>query len=101
MPAPAARVGDAIITGHPCSVVSTIAGTLQAKVSISFSLAAVTGSPIAPHTILAGDKCIPHVAVTGPGSAKVFIGGIPANRVGDNADLGAIISGAPNVIIGP
>ena len=101
MPAPSARVGDSIITGHACTVQSTIISSLQAKVIVSFSIAAVTGSPIAPHTILAGDKCIPHSAKTLAGSAKVFFGGIPANRVGDGADQGVIISGAPNVIIGP
>ena len=101
MPAPSARVGDAIVTGHACSATSTIASSLQAKVIVASSIGAVTGSPIAPHTILAGDKCIPHAATTLAGSPKVFFGGIPANRVGDGADMGAIISGAPNVIIGP
>ncbi|MDB4575415.1 hypothetical protein N9112_00465 [bacterium] len=101
MPAPSARITDSIITGHACSATSTIISSLQAKVIVSFSIAAVTGSPIAPHTILAGDKCIPHPATTLAGSPKVFFGGIPANRVGDGADMGAIISGAPNVIIGP
>ena len=101
MPAPSARVGDAIITGHACSATSTIASSLQAKVFVAFSLGAVTGSPIAPHTILSGSSCVPHVATTLAGSPKVFFGGIPANRVGDGADMGAIISGAPNVIIGP
>ena len=101
MPAPAARVGDAIVTGHACSTTSTIAVSLQTKVIISFSIAAVSGSIIAPHTILSGDSCIPHAATTGFGSSKVFFGGLPANRVGDPADMGAIISGAPNVIIGP
>jgi len=101
MAAPSARVGDAIITGHACSTTSTIASSLQAKVFVAFSLGAVTGSPIAPHTILVGDSCVPHPATTGFGSSKVFFGGLPANRVGDNADMGAIISGAPNVIIGP
>tara|TARA_B110000967_G_scaffold157031_1_gene162112 strand:- start:2 stop:307 length:306 start_codon:yes stop_codon:yes gene_type:complete len=101
MPAPSARITDSIITGHACSATSTIISSLQAKVIVSFSIAAVTGSPIAPHTILAGDKCIPHPAFTLAGSPKVFFGGIPANRVGDGADMGVIISGAPNVIIGP
>ncbi len=101
MAAPAARVGDAIITGHACNTTSTIAVSLQAKVFVSFSIAAVSGSIIAPHTILVGDACVPHPATTGFGSSKVFFGGLPANRVGDNADMGAIISGAPNVIIGP
>jgi len=101
MPAPSARIGDTILTGHACDVTSTIIASLQAKVIVSFSIAAVTGSPIAPHTILAGDKCIPHPAFTLAGSPKVFFGGIPANRIGDGADMGVIISGAPNVIIGP
>ena len=101
MPAPAARVGDAIITGHACSATSTIAVSLQSKVFISFSIAAVSGSIIAPHTILVGDSCVPHAATTGFGSSKVFFGGLPANRVGDPADMGVIISGVPNVIIGP
>lgn len=101
MPAPAARVGDAIITGHACSTTSTIISSLQVKTIIAFSPAAVSGSPIAPHTILVGDSCVPHPATTGFGSSKVLIGGIPANRVGDPADNGVIISGAPNVIIGP
>ena len=103
MPAPSARITDSIITGHACSATSTIISSLQAKVIVSFSIAAVTGSPIAPHTILSGSSCVPHPGVTTlAGSAKVFFGGIPANRVGDGADLaGVIISGAPNVIIGP
>ena len=101
MPAPSARVGDAIITGHACSATSTIASSLQAKVIVAGSIAAVTGSPIAPHTILSGSSCVPHAAKTLAGSPKVFFGGIPANRIGDGADQGAIISGAPNVIIGP
>ena len=63
-------------------------------------MAAVVGDVIAPHTILAGSSCVPHAAVTGPGSTKVFCGGFPANRVGDVADMGAIISGSTKVIIG-
>ena len=101
MPAPSARIGDTILTGHACDVTSTIITSLQAKVIVASSIAAVTGSPIAPHTILSGSSCVPHVATTLAGSPKVFFGGIPANRVGDGADMGAIISGAPNVIIGP
>lgn len=101
MPAPSARIGDTILTGHACDVTSTIITSLQAKVIVASSIAAVTGSPIAPHTILSGSSCVPHVATTLAGSPKVFFGGIPANRVGDGADQGAIISGAPNVIIGP
>lgn len=102
MPAPSARVGDSILTGHPCSTTSTILTSLQAKVRVAgLQPAAVSGSIIAPHTILAGDSCVPHAATTGFGSAKVFFGGLPANRVGDPADMGVILTGAPNVIIGP
>ena len=101
MPAPSARVGDAILTGHACSATSTILASLQSKVIVAFSPAAVSGSPIAPHTILVGDACVPHPATTGFGSSKVFFGGLPANRVGDNADMGVILTGAPNVVIGP
>ena len=96
----AARNGDKILTGHPCDVKSTIIATKAVKVFIQGQMAAVTADAIAPHTILAGSSCVPHVAVTGAGSSKVFLGGFPANRVGDSADLGVIISGAPKVLIG-
>ena len=96
----AARNTDKILTGHPCDVTSTIVATKAVKVFIQGQMAAVTADAIAPHTILAGSSCVPHAAVTGPGSSKVFCGGFPANRVGDVADMGVIISGASKVIIG-
>jgi uncharacterized Zn-binding protein involved in type VI secretion len=96
----AARIGDKIITGHTCSPVSSIISTLQAKVIIGGLPAAVSGSAIAPHFIRAGKFCVPHVAFTSMGSSKVFIGGISANRIGDSADFGCIISGSPKVLIG-
>ena len=96
----AARNTDKILTGHPCDVTSTIVATKAVKVFIQGQMAAVTADAIAPHTILAGSSCVPHAAVTGPGSSKVFCGGFPANRVGDVADMGAIISGSTKVIIG-
>ena len=96
----AARNADKILTGHPCDVTSTIVATKAVKVFIQGQMAAVTADAIAPHTILAGSSCVPHAAVTGPGSSKVFCGGFPANRVGDVADMGVIISGASKVIIG-
>ena len=101
MPAPSARITDSIITGHACDVQSTIISSLQAKVIVAGFPAAVTGSPIAPHTFLSGSSCVPHAVTTLAGSPKVFFGGIPANRIGDGADMGTILSGAPNVIIGP
>ena len=98
----AARNTDKILTGHPCDVTSTIVATKAVKVFIQGQMAAVTADAIAPHTILAGTSCVAHLptAVTGPGSSKVFCGGFPANRVGDVADMGAIISGSTKVIIG-
>lgn len=96
----AARVTDMIITGHLCSSTSTIFTSLQSKVFIGGLLASVVGSAIAPHTILAGKKCIPHVAFTNTGSSKVFFGALSANRIGDSADMGCIIQGSPNVLIG-
>ena len=102
----AARITDAILTGHvdPCTESSTILSTLQAKVFIELKLAAVTGSLITAHTQpnpKAPPPCIPHAdAVTGSGSAKVFIGGISANRLGDSADLGTITGSASKVKMG-
>ena len=99
----AARNLDAILTGHPCDASSTIVATLATgKVIIQGQPAAVVGDAIAPHTILAGNACVPHPAITGTGSTKVRLGPalLPANRVGDPADLGVIISGSTKVIIG-
>jgi len=98
---PAARVTDAVVTGHPCDAATTIASTLQSTVTISGLLGAVVGAPMTPHNFLSGGSCVPHPAqVVNVGSTTVFLGGIPAARLGDSADLGAISSGAPNVIIG-
>jgi uncharacterized Zn-binding protein involved in type VI secretion len=97
----AARIGDKIITGHTCSPVSSIISTLQAKVIIGGSPAAVSGSLIAPHLIRSGKFCVSHLNVTtGLGSTKVFFAGKSANRIGDSADMGCIISGSPKVLIG-
>ena len=99
----AARNLDTILTGHPCDASSTIVATLATgKVFIQGQPAAVAGDAIAPHTILAGNACVPHPAITGTGSTKVRLGPalLPANRVGDPADLGVIISGSTKVIIG-
>lgn len=99
MPA-AARVTDAIATGHACTPVSAIASTLQTKCNIQGQLAAVIGAPIQVHTILVGPNCVPHASTVAGGSSKVTIQGIPASRIGDSADAGAIISGSAKVFIG-
>ena len=101
-----ARITDAILTGHsaPCTVSSTILSTPQTKVFVETKLAAVTGSLITAHTQPnpgAPPPCIAHAdAVTGSGSAKVFINSIAANRLGDSADLGTITGSASKVKMG-
>ena len=102
---PAARIGDLVTTGtpaeHGCSLVSTIATGGVPSVRISGSPAAVMGSVTAPHGIKVGESCVPHVGTVNAGSAKVFIGGFPAARVGDLVEVdGAIITGSPAVLVG-
>ena len=101
MPA-AARLGDPITTGHACDGTSTIAvtGNLQSKVIINNIIAAVIGDPIAPHTILEGDICVPHSATVVGASEKVFFENKRAARVTDDADGGTITEGSLDVIIG-
>lgn len=101
MPAVArAENTDNISTGHACDAIAAIAGTLQTKVYVEGNIAAVKGDAIAPHTILAGDICVPHSAVVNAGSSRVFFGGIAAARIGDSADAGSIISGSAIVFAG-
>ena len=87
-------------TGHGCDTVTTVQGALQTTVKIEGTLASVQGDVLAPHTILSGVVCVPHVANVNAGSSTVRIGGIAAARVGDSADAGNITSGAGTVTIG-
>ena len=101
MPAAArAQNVDTISTGHPCDGTAQISGTSQSSVYVNGIIASVTGDAIAPHTILVGDECVPHIAFVSGGSSTVFFEVIPAARVGDSADAGQIITGSPNVFIG-
>jgi uncharacterized Zn-binding protein involved in type VI secretion len=97
MPAIAVCTVDKIATGHACTGVATIQGSLQTKVTIAGNPAAVQGDAIVPHTRLIGDECITHSASISGGSSKVSIGGIPVARIGDAADLGSIISGSSKI----
>lgn len=101
MPA-AARIEDKIITGHLCTIVAKIGPTpIQTKVTINSMIAAVKGDMIEPHKFLPGSSCVDHpLQKVKEGSSTVTIGGIPAARIGDKADEGAIIKGSPNVFIG-
>jgi uncharacterized Zn-binding protein involved in type VI secretion len=97
----AARLNDAISTGHPCDPASTIQGNLQQKVRINNIWAAVEGDPIAPHQFLSGGACIDHPGmIVNSGSSKVFIMGISAARKDDSADMGVITGHSSNVDFG-
>jgi len=100
MPAIAVCTVDKIATGHACTGVATIQGSLQTKVTIAGNPAAVQGDAIQVHTILVGDSCVNHSATISGGSSKVSIGGIPVARIGDGADAGSIISGSSKIYAG-
>ena len=95
----AARVGDAIVTGHGCDAATVIAGPGAPTVLINNLPAARAGDLTAPHTIGTPPFCSGH---TSPiiSSSTVFIGGSSAARVGDSVCAGTITSGSANVIIG-
>lgn len=95
----ACRHGDGLYTGHGCSPTSTVIAT-QGRVRINKRPAARMNDPVAPHTILVGIYCVPHSARVNRGSRSVRINGIPAARVGDSADFGAMAQGSTNVRIG-
>ena len=96
----AARIGDNVSTGHLCSIIVPIATTPQSNVFINNKLAVVVGATLEPHSILSGGSCIPHAATVTAGSGSVFINSIAVSRIGDAADMGAIITGSPSVFIG-
>jgi uncharacterized Zn-binding protein involved in type VI secretion len=58
------------------------------------------GDPTVLHDIKVGKKTYPHIEFIKSGSGSVFVNGKPVARVGDSVDLGAIISGSPNVFCG-
>ena len=95
----AARVGDAIVTGHGCDAATVIAGPGAPTVLINGIAAARAGDLTAPHTIGTVPFCSTH---TSPiiSASTVFIGGSPAARVGDSVCAGTITSGSANVMIG-
>lgn len=94
-----ARKGDSTTTGHGCTGITTVINPTGESVGVYANGIGieVIGDPTAVHTIPAGDACVPHTAVINAGSSTVFVGGIGVARIGDSCDLGAIISGSPNV----
>ena len=97
--AAAARVGDAIVTGHGCDAATIIAGPGAPTVLINGIAAARGGDLTVPHTIGAQPFCSTH---TSPiiSASTVLIGGLPAAKVGDSVCAGTITSGSANVMIG-
>ena len=97
-----ARDGDPTTTGHGCDTVSTVTGPTgaSAKVYVNSIPVECKGNPVAPHTILSGDSCVPHSAVINQGSSTVFVNNIEIARVGDSTDAGAITAGSPDVFAG-
>ena len=94
------RDGDPTTTGHACDGTTTVTGPTGAGSVYANGIPVETqGNPTAPHTILAGDVCVPHSAVINVGSPNVFVKGIASARVGDSTDGGAIIAGSPNVFV--
>lgn len=91
---------DQVITGHACSMVAPIQGVTQSMVWVNMIPAATIGDPIAPHTIKVGKFCVGHTAVVNMGSSMVTAMRQPLSRIGDSADLGAIITGSPTVFCG-
>lgn len=96
----AVRLQDKVYTGHLCSIIVPLISTPQSLVTINNIDAVVLGAALEPHSIDAGSTCVPHAGIVTTASTKVTMGGIPAARLGDDADLGKIITGSPNVFIG-
>lgn len=102
MPA-AARVTDTVLSpdgfGKDCAfpgVVPIVVGNVVSVFANGLPVPVLT-NPVPPHPV-AG--CAPDVSVLTTGSTSVFIGGLPAARIGDQYGNNIIISGSPNVFIG-
>lgn len=92
------RIGDGLTTGHLCDTTSTLSGSnTKPSVFANGIPMCVPGAPVAPHTILDGEVCVPHSAVLNEGSPNVFTESKPQGRVGDSADGGNMTDGSPNV----
>jgi len=95
----AARKGDSVNTGHGCDSVTTIASG-EETVIIGGKAAATDGSALTTHTILVGEKCVPHTTAVNAGSSTVKAGGKSLAREGDSACAGSISSGDASVVVG-
>jgi len=95
------RVGDALSTGHGCSVASTIdTSNTDGTVKANGINIIVVGAPTVSHTHT-GDSCqVSHVVTLSAGSGTVSINGKKVGRVTDAIDAGAMTAGSGNVSAG-
>ena len=93
------RQGDRCRTGHLCSKSAPVNAS-QFSVFANGKAVLTLGSRVAPHTILKGIKCIPHVNQKLNGSSrKVFAEGRGVGRKGDRADGKGMMKGASGDVI--
>ena len=97
------RHNDLAATGHGCDAVVGVIATCRTVFANGIKVARPP-DPLKPHTIPApcppGPCCIAHPAVINRGSMTVFAEGIPVARVGDSADMGAMLPNSSNVFAG-
>jgi uncharacterized Zn-binding protein involved in type VI secretion len=94
----AARVGDAVATGHLCDTTTTIASGAT-TVLINGRPAARALDPLAPHTSGIPPICLPHSAVVNAGRLDILVEGKPLATFGSSADAGSITSSSENVAV--
>ena len=102
MPA-VARVGDIVLSPDGFGEDCKYPGTVPIVVGNTFNVFAnnllipILGQPVPPHPV---SGCGPDLSVLTTGSATVFIGGLPAARIGNLYGNNVITSGSSNVFIG-
>jgi len=99
MSRPMSRMGDKCFTGHGCSATAPVIAS-QFDVTSEGKPNLRQGDKVAFHLIKVGKYCVPHRARVNRGSRSVFVKGIPAARIGDSTDKGAMYKGATTVFAG-
>ena len=95
MGAPAARIGDM----HVCPMVTGVVPHVGGPIALGCPTVLVAGMPQSRVGDIA--VCVGPPDTVAVGSTTVLVGGMPAARLGDMcAHGGAIVLGAPTVLIG-
>ena len=94
------RKGDSLTTGHICITTTTLATPSQDTVYAVGKLVARIDDLTVAHPYPPSPPCANHTSTVKAGSATVFCEGKKVARVDDDADLGALISGAGTVFAG-